>query len=644
MRRALPIFIVTLLFLIFTLEVETSSASEIASSSVPGQRWGSFVLHGSLCGFIQKPKAEILEHSSDFLFLEVFDRFGRVVYRKQLKGSNTGERESINWAGIDNFGRPVAQNMYFFRVTRKSGIIAYPISFQKELWFSDVTFTHLPRDSSEAADIEFGDIDNDGDLDIISGINATIHPAQPLILINHGSGIYKDETILRLPGLQTFTNDVDLADVDNDGDLDIYLANTGLSPTNCRDFLLINDGKGYLQDESQKRLPAEAFVTQNVEFGDIDGDGDLDLALAILGGIESLFEVRLFVNDGKGFFADQTKERIPPFLDYTIFNLTSEDVDEDQDKDLIISSLGKMIINDSQGFPIDTISGQNAILINDGKGYFTDETENRMPKCDDDWTTKIEAKDVNGDDDVDIFVINIGFSWEQACNRLYLNDGEGFFRDDVRKRLPHEQILWNNDAELSDFDNDEDMDIIMVNVLPGEDAPDILFINQGGVFSNQSWRLPEVLDFSTSCAGGDMDDDLDFDLVIANTSGVVGIGAQDRLYENMLSKIEVPDFEEADLIKHHPIVQNYPNPFNPATNIVISFPEDQPYSIPIVIKIYNVTGQLVRTLVYRSAKEGENHILWDGRNSQNQPLSSGIYFYRVEAGEFSLCGRMTMIK
>lgn len=644
MRKVLLLFTITLLSSILAFEAEASFLSKTASSLITDQTFGIFVLHDSVYCSIQNLEGELLEDSTDPLFLEVFDKFGRMIYEEQLKGSNFGGHESVNWGGLDNSGRPVAQGVYFFKVSRGRGMRAYPVNLQKDLWFSDVTPTHLPQDSSEAADIEFGDMDNDGDLDIISAINASTHPAHPIILINRGSGIYKDETILRLPEFQTFTNDVDLADVDNDGDLDIYLANTGLSPWHWRDLLLINDGRGFFQEESKERLPSEVYVTQNVEFGDIDGDGDLDVALAILGGPESLFELRLFTNDGEGFFVDETEDRISLSLPYTIFNLTFEDVERDGDFDLLVSSLGKMIITNPQGVPIDTLSGQNALLINDGEGYFADETENRMPQYDDDLTTKIRAEDVNGDEDVDIYVVNVGFSWEQASNRLYLNDGQGFFRDDVRKRLPHEDFLWNNDAELADFDDDGDMDIFMINVLPGEDAFDNLFRNEGGVFSNQSWRLPHVLDFSTSCAVGDIDFDLDFDLVIANTSGVVGTGAQDRLYENMTYKIEVQDFDKVDFIKDRPRVQNYPNPFNPTTKIVFFIPEDQPRSAPIVIKIYNVTGQLIRTLVYGFPKQGENHILWDGRDDRNQPLSSGVYFYRLEAGEFSLCGRMTMIK
>lgn len=644
MSRGSSLFGITLLALSFLLGLQSASSSGTNLTQTENQMWGIFAVYNSGCRLIQSSKTEIFPYSGESLFLLVFDRFGRIVYEKPVNESNTGAHQSINWSGVDNLGRPVAQDIYFFRVTRGKGLTAYPLDFQKDLWFSDVTSTHLPRDSSEAADIEFGDLDNDGDLDIISGINPTTHFAHPIILINHGWGRYEDETTLRLPVLKTITNDVDLADVDNDGDLDIYLANTGFSPPDWRDLLLINDGLGYFQDESNKRLPSKVGVSENVEFADIDGDEDLDLALAILGGLESLFELRLFVNDGKGFFVDETRRRIPRFLSYTIFNVTFADVEKDVDMDMLISSLGKMIITDPYGNPLDTFSGQNALLINDGQGRFADETEYRMPPCDDDLTTKIRAKDLNGDSHVDIYVINIGFPWEKASNRLYLNNGVGFFREDVKKRLPHEHFLWNNDAELADLDRDGDADIFMVNVRPGESALDNLLINEGGVFSNQSWRLLPIQDFSTSCAVGDMDRDYDFDLVIANSSGVAGIGAQDRLYENILFKKEVFDFTESCLTKGHPTMQNYPNPFNPSTEIIFFLPQDQSISVPIVIKIYNVTGQLVRTLVCQSVKKGENHIFWDGKDDRNQSVSSGVYFYQLEVEGFSLQGRMTMIK
>lgn len=642
MVKILRVFATTILFSALVPDGVVGSASETASTPVTVKQWGFIVVGDSIYSSAPSPEEE--DPLVSPLFLEVFDKYGRVVYQGEFTASKAGKEEYVDWCGTDNLGRPVARDVYFFRVTGGRRHIAHPIGFSRIFWFFDVTSTHLPLDSTEAADVELGDLDNDHDLDIISGINATTHSAQPRILINRGAGIYGDETDKRLPELETVTNDVDLADVDNDGDLDIYLANTGFFPSDCSDRLLINDGKGYFQDESNERLPAEVFVTQNVEFADIDGDGDLDLALAILGGWESLLEVHLFLNDGKGFYVDDTKGRIPPFLRNTIFNVTFESVDKDAYEDMIISSLGRMVITDPQGHPLDTLSGQNLLLINDGQGYFGDETDERMPACDDDWTTKIRAEDVNGDDQTDLLVINIGFSWEQGSNRLYLNDGEGFFVKDVYKHLCHEAVPWNNDAELADFDDDKDLDIFMVNVRPGEEAFDNLLVNQGGWFSDQSWRLPHVLDFSTSCAAGDVDGDIDLDLMIANSSGVAGIGDQDRLYENLLRTRDTQDLAQVNFVGDYPVTQNHPNPFNLTTYIAFHIMEDQPGYCPAIIRIYNVAGQLIRTLTLSSAREGENRISWDGKDDRNQVVSSGIYFYRVEAGEFSCCGRMTMIK
>jgi len=625
-------------FLICSIFPSMDEAVLASPSSDP--KWGIFVVVDSVYGPVFHPDEKLPEVSGETIFLEVFDRFGRVIYEEQFESPEVGDKESIRWSGMDNSGTPVVQGIYFFRITGKHRLRAFPINSSGDLLFSDVTSTHLPSNPTEAGDVEFGDVDNDGDPDIVYGINATVHLAQPRILINYMGGRYKDETELRLPELSTATNDVDLADVDGDGDLDIYLANTGIPLKDNRDLLLINDGKGYFQDESQMRLPPGMYATQNAEFADIDGDGDLDLALAILGGWPSWFELRLFLNDGNGFFVDETKERIPPSLDYTIFNLTFEDVDQDKDKDLIISSLGQMVITDEYGIPLDTLSGQNALLINDGAGYFSDQTEERMPPYDVDITTRIKAKDVDGDGNVDLFVVNVGLFWEEAANKLYLNRGEGFFAQDIQKRLPREEFLWNNDAELADFDDDGDVDIFLVNVLPGEEAEDNLLINEGGIFSDQSWRLPEVVDFSVSCAGGDMDGDHDLDLVIANSSGIAGIGAQDRLYENRLHKKGV----KTHLMNSHPVVQNYPNPFNLSTGIVFFLPEDHTPLSPATIKIYNVTGKLVRTLICSSPGRGENRIFWDGKDYRQKPVSSGVYFYRLEAGALSFCGRMTLIK
>ena len=89
------------------------------------------------------------------------------------------------------------------------------------------------------------------------------------------------------------------------------------------------------------------------------------------------------------------------------------------------------------------------------------------------------------------------------------------------------------------------------------------------------------------------------------------------------------------------LMPNYPNPFNPITNIDFVLPIDKNISI----KIYNVLGQHVQTLVnneYRKA--GKHHVQWNGLNVAGSPVASGIYIYSLEWGNYRKTQMMTLLK
>ena len=92
--------------------------------------------------------------------------------------------------------------------------------------------------------------------------------------------------------------------------------------------------------------------------------------------------------------------------------------------------------------------------------------------------------------------------------------------------------------------------------------------------------------------------------------------------------------------------QNYPNPFNPSTTIKFVLPASQNgnTSLPTTLKIYNLLGQVVRTLVDEPLASGTHEIVWDGKDEQGNSISSGIYFYKLRSGDFTDTKKMVMMK
>ena len=93
-------------------------------------------------------------------------------------------------------------------------------------------------------------------------------------------------------------------------------------------------------------------------------------------------------------------------------------------------------------------------------------------------------------------------------------------------------------------------------------------------------------------------------------------------------------------LRNFHLAQNYPNPFNPATTIEFRLPAE----CMVRLRIYNMLGRLVRTLEDRRMTAGEYIVRWDGEDDSGRTLGSGIYFLRIEAGEFSQARRMVLLK
>ena len=227
--------------------------------------------------------------------------------------------------------------------------------------FREVTATHLPKTPLSVGDLEFGDVDGDGDLDVVladwgAGNNMTNDGGRTRLWLNDSAAAFTDATSNRMPAtLIRFSWDLELVDVDNDYDLDILV-----SCKRCGNSTLFrNDGKGVFTED----LRAVPPYTNNYEFEpmDLDGDGWLDLVTLndgdIVGGSSFSRRDHVWRNDGKGRFRDMTDvwwpaqhnvgedDNMAAFLD----------VDSDGDADFVVGSL----------------SGPDRLLINDGRGNLT---------------------------------------------------------------------------------------------------------------------------------------------------------------------------------------------------------------------------------------------------------------------------------
>jgi hypothetical protein len=88
------------------------------------------------------------------------------------------------------------------------------------------------------------------------------------------------------------------------------------------------------------------------------------------------------------------------------------------------------------------------------------------------------------------------------------------------------------------------------------------------------------------------------------------------------------------------VMGNFPNPFNPETVMKFNLPKASHVSL----KVYNILGQVVNTLVDEPLDAGSHSVMWDGKNAQGRDVASGVYFYRISAGGFESIEKMTLLR
>ena len=118
----------------------------------------------------------------------------------------------------------------------------------------------------------------------------------------------------------------------------------------------------------------------------------------------------------------------------------------------------------------------------------------------------------------------------------------------------------------------------------------------------------------------------------------------DGMFDNVRLTGEGADTsDEAEVIEIPRITalhSNFPNPFNPETTIRFALQNNE----YVLIEIFNIRGQMIRTLVDYHRSAGEHQVVWNGRDNSGNQVTSGIYFYRMRAGEYQFIRRMVLMK
>jgi hypothetical protein len=173
-----------------------------------------------------------------------------------------------------------------------------------------------------------------------------------------------------------------------------------------------------------------------------------------------------------------------------------------------------------------------------------------------------------------------------------------------------------------------------------ENISDVLPAGEGLVAtlyfeSKESRCVPELKMTYWQLSAGE----LHFDLVDETGHSITKIKAKDQ--DVAIPQLAGGTTDINDVTpSHFELKGNYPNPFNPETIMEFTLPQQT----PVTLKVYNILGQVVNTVVDEVLPAGNHAVKWDGTNDMGKEVASGVYFYRIKAGDFESTQKMTLLR
>ncbi|MCK4311221.1 MAG: T9SS type A sorting domain-containing protein, partial [Candidatus Cloacimonetes bacterium] len=205
-------------------------------------------------------------------------------------------------------------------------------------------------------------------------------------------------------------------------------------------------------------------------------------------------------------------------------------------------------------------------------------------------------------------------------------------------------ILWN-DSTAEIYLEDSSIDVVYSDIQGG-------WVGEGNIDEDPYFINPAIGLFTLSmyspCIGAGIDEiEINGTWYYAPLFDIEGNPRPDPAgsmpdmgaYESFLGEPQV-GIEDCQLSIVDFRLYNYPNPFNPETTINYSLKENSKVSL----KVYNIKGQKVKTLVHEVLPAGEHSIVWDGSDSDGKRVVSGIYFYKLKSGDYQKINKMILIK
>ncbi len=383
------------------------------------------------------------------------------------------------------------------------------------------------------------DRDGDADLYLVNGAPlpgfTSAQPPRNHLYRNNGDGTFVDVTTRAGVGDTGYGMGCAAADIDNDGDLDLYLSNFGPN------VLYRNNGNGTFTDISAASGTDDPRFGSSAAFADYDADGLVDLYVANYLDFTVKKNVYcgdwrrslrsychpdsypavphvLYRNKGNGVFEDVTRKAGVLREDGKGMGVVWGDYDNDGDVDLYVA-------NDSTA---------NFLFMNSGDGTFKDRTLTGGAAFSEEGKTQAgmgtDAGDYDNDGDLDLFVTNL----DMENNALYRNTGRGTFEDQSFPGGVGESsfLLVGFGTHFFDFDNDGDLDIFVgnghilddiqeYNDMVTYEQPDLLFENVGGRFREVSARHGAALTQKGVVRGvavADYDADGDLDILLTQSN------------------------------------------------------------------------------------------------------------------------------